>query len=82
LIVILAATAAAFIYAAVFGMFEMPLVPDVQLAQQGLDHGSLRIKSQRSVPLLMAFASSPGKWHFVRLRHAAAGGVLGVLLID
>jgi pimeloyl-ACP methyl ester carboxylesterase len=43
-------------------MFEMPFVPDVQLAQQGLDHGSLRFRSQRSVLPTMAFAPSPGKW--------------------
>jgi hypothetical protein len=57
LVVILAASAAAFINAPVFGMFEMPFVPNVQLAQQGLDHGSLRFKSQRSVPFMMVFSS-------------------------
>ena len=61
LIVILAASATASINAAVFGMFEMPIVPNVQLAQQGLDHGSLRFKSQGSVSLTMAFAPSLGK---------------------
>jgi hypothetical protein len=66
LIVILAASAATFINAAVFGMFEMPFVPNVQLAQQGLDHGSLRFKSQRSVPLIMASAPTPRKKQFVR----------------
>lgn len=78
-IVILATSATAFIHAAVFGMFDVPIVPNVQLAQQGLDHGSLRFKSQRSVPSTMAFAPSLGNWQIVRLGHAAARRVL---LID
>jgi hypothetical protein len=73
LVVILAASAAASINPAVFGMFEMPFVPNVQLAQQGLDHGSLRFKSQRSVPLIMASTSAPRKWqnNLLPRRHRA-----------
>ena len=46
-------------------MLDVPFVPYVQLAQQGLDHGSLRFKSQRSVPLMMAFGPSLGNWQAV-----------------
>jgi hypothetical protein len=53
-------------------MFEMPVVSNVQLAQQGLEHGSLRFRFQGSVPLTMAFALWFGNWQFVRLGHAAA----------
>jgi hypothetical protein len=66
LIVILATAATAFINPAVFGMFEMPLVPNVQLAQQGLDHDTLRFTAQRSVPLMMAPAPSLGKCQFAK----------------
>jgi hypothetical protein len=52
-------------------MFEMPIVPNVQLAQQGLDHGSLRFTSQRSVSLTMAFAPSLGKWQLSGEANAA-----------
>jgi hypothetical protein len=53
-IVVLAASAAAFICAPVFGMFDVPIVANVQLAQQGLDHCSLRFNRSCSVPLMMA----------------------------
>lgn len=42
LIVVLAAPPTALVHIAVFGVFDMPIVPKVQFAQQSLDHGSLR----------------------------------------
>jgi hypothetical protein len=36
-----AASATTFIHGPIFGVFDMPIVPNIQLAQQGLDHGSL-----------------------------------------
>lgn len=50
----------ALIHGSVVGMFEMPFVPNVEFAQQGLDHGGLRFESQCSVLLMMAFPRSGG----------------------
>jgi Helicase associated domain len=57
-------------------MFEMPFVPNVQLAQQGLHHGSLRFKSQRSVPSTMAFTPSLGNRQFHRPGMPQPNGLL------
>ena len=62
-VVILATSTTASINGSVVGMFEMPFVPNVELVQQGLDHGSLRFESQCSVLLMMAFPPSRGNWH-------------------
>jgi hypothetical protein len=61
-VVILATSTTASINGSVVGMFEMPFVPNVELAQQCLDHGSLRFESQCSVLLMMAFPPSRGSW--------------------
>lgn len=47
-VAILTAAQATRIQASVLGMFDVPMVPEVQLAQQSLDHGQLRSDSQRS----------------------------------
>ena len=62
-VVILATSTTASINGSVVGMFEMPFVPNVEFAQQGLDHGSLRSESQGSVLLMMAFPPARGNWH-------------------
>lgn len=41
-------------------MFKMPFMPDVELAQQGLDQGSLRFISQCSALLIMALLAPAG----------------------
>ena len=56
-------------------MFEMPFVSNVEFAQQGLDHGSLRFESQCSVLLMMAFPPSRGNWHMF-LRGSAEASAL------
>jgi hypothetical protein len=69
-VVILATSTTASINGSVVGMFEMPFVPNVEFAQQCLDHGSLRFESQCSVLLMMAFRPSLGNWHMLRDRRS------------
>jgi hypothetical protein len=62
-VVVFAATFAALIYAAIVGVFNMPIVLNVQLAQQGLEHGPLRSNRLPAEVgnLIIAFAPSPQK---------------------
>ncbi|MFF1830768.1 hypothetical protein [Paenarthrobacter sp. NPDC058040] len=61
-VVVLATTTASSVDGSVFGMLNVPFMAYVQLAEQGLDHGSLRSESQVSVLPMMALAGSAGKW--------------------
>jgi hypothetical protein len=80
-VVILATSTTALIHGPVVGMLEMPLVPNVEFAQQGLDHDSLRFESQCSVPLIMAFPPSHGYWQVLLDRRHDEDLLLGGLII-
>jgi hypothetical protein len=45
-IIVFAAPQTALVHIAVFGVLDMPFVPDIELAEQGLDHVSLRLRTQ------------------------------------
>lgn len=60
-IIVFTAPPTAPVHISVFGVFDMPVVTDIQLAEQGPDHDSLRFKTQRTVPLIMGLLPLPGE---------------------
>lgn len=78
-VIILTAPQAALVHTAVVCVLDMPFVADVQLAQQGLDHGGLRFRSQRSLLLMIAPDQPRGHSDPVgALVTGAPGGLLGI----
>ena len=65
-IVVFAAPPTAPVHIAVFGVFDMPIVPKVQFAQQSLDHGSLRFNRR-------ALYLSSWPWGGARRRGSSRG---------
>ena len=75
LIIVFAAPATALVQAAVLGVFDMPLMVDVQFAQQRLQHGLLQ-----SAYLALSMMALAGVGGYRQLPHGCPQPLRGVLL--